>query len=148
MTLLDHRPQLPWSVHASDVSARVIERARLGVFALQRIEHMPPSYLERFCLRGRDKYKGKLRVTEEVRERVQFYQHNLLSRSTPRAQFEVIFLRNILIYFEHARKLDLLKNVLSALVPGGLLFVGHAEPLHALPLPIQRVHDAVFEKLD
>jgi chemotaxis protein methyltransferase CheR len=146
MTLIDQRPSLPWEVHASDISARVVEQARRAVFPRQRLEHMPPGYLERFCLRGRDQYQGKFRVAEEVRNRVQFYRHNLLGDS-PRSQFEVIFLRNVLIYFEQTRKLDLLKNVLSALSPGGLLFVGHAEPLNSLPLPLQRVADAVFAKV-
>jgi chemotaxis protein methyltransferase CheR len=147
MTLCEHRPQLPWSVHASDISARVLEQARSGVFSPNRLEHMPQGYLERYCLRGREKYKGKIRVSDEVRSRVEFYQHNLLSGALPPSKFEIVFLRNVLIYFEQARKLDMLKNVLSALVPGGLLFVGHAEPLHALPLPLQRIHDAVFEKV-
>jgi chemotaxis protein methyltransferase CheR len=146
MTLLDQCPVTMWEVHASDISARVVEQARLGVFSLQRLEHMPRGYLERFCLRGRDKYEGKLRISEEVRSRVQFFRHNLLEdRQTP-GRFEVIFLRNVLIYFEQARKLELLQNVISALAPGGLLFVGHAEPLNALPLPLERIADAVFVK--
>jgi chemotaxis protein methyltransferase CheR len=147
MTLLDQRPLLPWEIHASDISTRVLEQARRGVFPMQRLEHMPPGYLERFCLRGRGRYAGNLRVSEEVRHRVRFYPHNLLGHARASARFEVVFLRNVLIYFEPARKLELLENVLSSLVPGGLLFVGHAEPLHALPLPLQRVTDAVFEKV-
>ena len=98
-------------------------------------------------MRGRGKYKGELRVRQELRNRIQFFQHNLLEASPQRGCFEVIFLRNALIYFEHERKLERLKNLLSSLLPGGLLFVGHAEPLHALPLPGQRIADAVFEKV-
>jgi len=146
MTLLDQRPRLPWEVHASDISSRVLEQARLGVFPLQRLEHMPKGYLERFCLRGRGNYEGKLRVSDEVRNRVQFYLHNLLGSARPPSTFDVVFLRNVLIYFDQDRKLELLQKVLASLVPGGLLFVGHAEPLHSLTLPVRRIADAVFEK--
>jgi len=146
MLLLDQRPLQPWEIHASDISSRALERARCGVFPLQRLEHMPAGYLERFCLRGHGRYQGRLRVNEEVRSRVQFFQHNLLGPARPSGRFEVIFLRNVLIYFDQASKLRLLSNVLSVLAPGGLLFVGHAEPLHGLTLPLDRVSDALFEK--
>lgn len=147
MTLMDRRPNLPWDIYASDISLGVLEQARLGVFSTQRLDHMPKGYLERFCLRGRGKYEGKIRVSDEIRNRVHFFQHNLLGAGIPPTSFEVIFLRNVLIYFDNERKLELLQNVLTWLVPHGLLFVGHAEPLHSMPLPLRRISDAVFEKV-
>ncbi|HTU58380.1 MAG TPA: protein-glutamate O-methyltransferase CheR, partial [Polyangiales bacterium] len=100
MTLLDRRPAGDWELYASDLSTRVLECAQLGVFPMQRLELLPAGYLQRFCLRGKGEYTGKMRVGEDVRKRVQFFQHNLLDDSRAHGIFDVIFLRNVLIYFE------------------------------------------------
>lgn len=146
MTLLDTRPAGDWELYASDLSTRVLERAQLGVFPMQRLELLPAGYLQRFCLRGKGEYSGKLRVSPEVRERVQFFKHNLLDDPRTLGVFDLIFLRNVLIYFELSQRQAILSRLLQALAPRGLIFIGHAEPLQGLSLPLQRVADAVFEK--
>jgi chemotaxis protein methyltransferase CheR len=146
MTLLDRRPDGAWELRASDLSSRMIDRAREGIFPLQRIDHIPPGYLQRFCMRGKGAYAGTLRVNDEVRRRVHFFEQNLLHDLRPLGLFDVIFLRNVLIYFDTARKQDILLRLLDRLRPQGLLFVGHAEPLQGLALPITRVDRALFEK--
>lgn len=146
MTLLDRRPAGDWELFASDLSSRVLERAQLGVFPMQRLDLLPAGYLERFCMRGKADYEGMLRVSAEVRCRIQFFQHNLLDRPNLLGRFDIIFLRNVLIYFEPAQKQAIVSRLLEVLQPRGLLFVGHAEPLQGLSLPLQRLSDAVFEK--
>jgi chemotaxis protein methyltransferase CheR len=147
MTMLDRRPERSWELQASDLSQRVLARARRGVFPMQRLEHMPPGYLQRFRLRGVGKYEGMLRVDEPVRSRVHFFQHNLLDSVYGLGTFDVIFIRNVLIYFDLEHRQQILARVIDCLRPGGLLFVGHAEPLQGLSLPLQRAGDteAVFE---
>src|SRR5690606_20149021 len=88
-----------WSLLASDLSTRVLQRTVQGVYALQRMEHMPPEYLRRFCLRGTGEHEGQMLIRRELRERVQVCQHNLLDSAAELGQFDVIFLRNVLIYF-------------------------------------------------
>jgi chemotaxis protein methyltransferase CheR len=147
MTLLDRIPARSWELTASDLSQRVLDRARLGVFPMQRLEHMPLGYLQRFCRRGTGEYEGTLRVDESVRNRVHFFQHNLLDSPRNLGTFDVIFIRNVLIYFELERKQEILTRLIGCLRRDGLLFVGHAEPLQGLSLPLQRVGttEAVFE---
>jgi chemotaxis protein methyltransferase CheR len=147
MTMLDRRGDSSWELRASDLSTRVIEIARRGVFPMNRIEHMPATYLKRFCMRGTGEYDGMLRVAPEVLRSVQFFQHNLLHDARPLGTFEVIFVRNVLIYFDEARKRDILERLVGRLVQGGLLFIGHAEPLHGHGLPLRKVDRALFEKL-
>jgi chemotaxis protein methyltransferase CheR len=127
MVLLDRRPDGAWQLLASDLSFQVLERARLGIFPLQRIEHFPAAYLKRFCLRGKGAYEGTLRVVDEVRARVQFVQHNLLDDAISLGTFDVIFLRNVLIYFDVATKKTVLRNVARLLRPDAWLFLGAAE---------------------
>jgi chemotaxis protein methyltransferase CheR len=147
MTLLDRCADRSWELRASDLSQRVLERARRAVFPMQRLELMPPGYLQRFCLRGVGEYEGTLRVSEQVRSRVHFFQHNLLDSVSGLGTFDVIFIRNVLIYFDLERKQEILSHMIGCLRPGGLLFVGHAEPLQGLSLPLRRVgsDEAVFE---
>lgn len=147
MTLLDKRPDGNWELLASDLSGRVLERARRGVFPMARLEHMPPGYLKRFCLRGTGANEGTIRVAEEVRERVRIFSHNLMHDDASLGVFDVIFLRNVLIYFESAKKHHILERIVQRLRVGGLLFVGHAEPLLGHDLPLGRVQRAVFERL-
>jgi chemotaxis protein methyltransferase CheR len=97
-------------------------------------------------MRGKGDYAGSMRVTDEVRNRVQFFPHNLTDDPRGLGKFDVIFVRNVLIYFDPAQKQAILARLLKVLAPHGLLFVGHAEPLQGLALPLQRVADAVFEK--
>ncbi|MEY4508149.1 MAG: hypothetical protein RLZZ450_271 [Pseudomonadota bacterium] len=145
MTLLDKRPAGGWELLASDLSARVLEVARRGVYVQQRLEQMPPSYLKRFCMRGTGDFEGTLRVSEEVRKRVQFFSHNLLHDARALGRFDVVILRNVLIYFDADHKQAILSRVLSALGPGGLLYIGHSESLQGLHSPLRRVERAVYE---
>jgi chemotaxis protein methyltransferase CheR len=146
MTLLDCRGEGGWEILATDLSERVLERARRGVFAMQRLEHMPQDYLKRYCMRGTKSYDGMLRVSDEVRRRVTFKPHNLMHDPRTLGSFDIVFLRNVLIYFDNEKKTQIVTRVVSVLRPHGLLFIGHAEPLSDLTIPIQRVGRALFEK--
>jgi chemotaxis protein methyltransferase CheR len=93
MTLLDCRGEASWELLATDLSERVLEHARLGVFPMQRLEYMPVDYLKRYCMRGTKSYQGTLRVSDEVRGRVVFKHHNLLHDPRALGSFDIIFLR-------------------------------------------------------
>ena len=146
MLLLDKRPQGGWELRASDLSQTVLTRARRGVYPMKRLEHMPAGYLERFCLRGKGDYAGTMRVSDEVRKSVHFFQHNLIRDVPSLGSYEVIFLRNVLIYFDQSRKQQILSAMVSRLRAGGVLFVGHAESLQGLALPLTRIGRSVYEK--
>jgi chemotaxis protein methyltransferase CheR len=146
MTLLACRGAGSWEIVATDLSERVLEHARLGVFLMQRLEYMPPDYLKRFCMRGTKSYDGTLRVSDQVRNRVTFKHHNLMHDPRVLGTFDIIFLRNVLIYFDNEKKSEILTRVISVLRPKGVLFTGHAEPLTDLAMPIQKVGRALFEK--
>ena len=146
MTLLDKRGESTWEVRASDLAARVIERAREAIFPLQRLEQMPADYLKRFALRGTGAYDGSFRVADEVRRRVQFFRHNLLDDAVSLGIFDIIFLRNVLIHFDAQSKQQILERVLDRLRPGGTFFIGTAESLQGHALPLDRIGHSVFRK--
>jgi chemotaxis protein methyltransferase CheR len=146
MLLLDKRPHGGWELRASDLAQTVLTRARRGVYPLKRLEHMPQGYLERFCLRGKGDYAGSMRVNAEVRRSVHFFQHNLMRDAPSLGSYEVIFLRNVLIYFDADRKQRILSMLVGRLRPDGVLFVGHAESLQGHVLPVKRIGRSVYEK--
>lgn len=118
-------------VVASDVDTDVLATASAGIYGNERVESLSPERLKRFFLKGQGAQAGKVRVREALQEMVIFRQINLLDREWPlRPGFEVIFCRNVLIYFDQLTQLAILERFTKLLRPGGLLFTGHSESLH------------------
>ncbi|SCK29357.1 protein-glutamate O-methyltransferase CheR [Vogesella sp. LIG4] len=135
-----------WSVLATDLSRRMLERARRGVYAMARLDNMPPDVLRNYCLRGTGQYQGMLRVAPGLRERVQFAEHNLTHRPEGMGPFDVIFMRNVLIYFDVKTKERIVSLALQALRPGGWLYVGRSETLYGMDLPLDNLQPSIYRK--
>lgn len=148
MTILEQRPTGEFEILASDLSSRVLAHASAGVYPMSRLEQMPPTYLKRFCLRGRDQFEGTLRVAPTVRRKVAFFQHNLMDSARRLGKFDVIFLRNVLIYFDPPTKIRVVQTLIDRLAPKGLLFVGQAEGLHSVAPELARVDRSVYQRRD
>lgn len=146
MTLAE-RGAADWSILATDLSLRVLEKARRAIYPMEQAAHLPRGWLERHCQRGIGESAGNFRIGAHLRERVAFAELNL-ARELPAdvGPFEVIFLRNVLIYFGAEEKRGMLARLLQRLVTGGLLFIGHAESLHGLGLPVRTLCPSVFER--
>lgn len=146
MLLLDLCPNTPWRIIGSDLSTRALERARRGIFPMTRLELLPAGYLKRFCLRGTNAYAGQLRVDPSVRARVEFVQHNLLDDAAPLGSMDVIFLRNVLIYFDAQRRRHIVQRVVERLAAGGVLFIGQAESLEGQTLPLRAIGRSAYRR--
>jgi chemotaxis protein methyltransferase CheR len=136
----------PWEVMGSDISSRVLERARVGHYPLERTQHIPPAYLKRFCLKGMGPQAGTLLVERSLRSRVSFTQINLNTALPRLAAFDVIFLRNVMIYFNAPTKRQVIARVLETLKPGGHFFIGHSESLNELNDTVTAVAPSVYRK--
>jgi chemotaxis protein methyltransferase CheR len=146
MLLEDCLPGRSWEVIGSDISASVLERARAGHYSMDRISHFPPGYLQRFCLKGRDAQEGTLLVQRALRNKVRFSRVNLNEPLPHLGAFDVIFLRNVLIYFSMETKRKVVARVLNILKPGGYLFVGHSESLIEVTDAVEPVAPAIYRK--
>lgn len=146
MLLEDCVPGQLWEVLCSDISARVLNKARRGHYPTARLEHVPPGYLRRFCLRGLGDHEGTMLITKALRDKVKFQQVNLNVPLPKIGMFEFVFLRNVLIYFNIETKRQVIKRILSALRPGGYLFIGHSENLSGITDAVQHVAPAIFRK--
>jgi chemotaxis protein methyltransferase CheR len=135
-----------WEVLGSDISTRVLERARSGHYPLERTRHIPPDYLKRFCLKGVDEQQGTLLVQRSLRERVRFQQVNLNSALPQLGMFDVIFLRNVMIYFNGDTKRQVVGRVLSQLKPGGVFCIGHSESLNDITGAVRAIAPSMYRK--
>lgn len=146
MVLADTQPDLRWEVVASDISQRVLARARTGHYAEARLEGLPPEYRRRFCLRGTGPHAGTLLVNRALRDRVRFLHVNL-DRALPQlGPFDVVFLRNVMIYFSNDTKRGVVSRIAQTLSPGGLLLIGHSESLTELQSGLRPVAPSVYCK--
>lgn len=146
MLLEDLLGNAPWEIVASDLSSRVLEKARIGLYPMERMSEIPRHYLSNYCLKGTGTQTGKLLIEHRLRERIRFLQHNLTEPPPKIGQFDVIFLRNVLIYFNQETKSKVISRLLPLLNSGGHFFVGHSESLHGVTDEIHAVQPAIYLK--
>lgn len=116
------------TVLATDIDTSVLNRARTGVYPNERVAKMESERLRRFFLKGRGANEGHVRVRPEIAEMVRYETLNLLSPSWGITEkFDVIFCRNIMIYFDKPTQGKILERFVPLMKPGGLLFAGHSE---------------------
>jgi len=130
MVLADCLDGAPWEVIGTDISTRVLRAASAGHYTMERARNVPPAYLKRYCLKGIDQQQGSLLIARSLRERVHFMHANLNQPLPKLGQFDVIFLRNVMIYFSDDTKRQVVSRVLSLLKPGGHFYIGHSESLN------------------
>jgi chemotaxis protein methyltransferase CheR len=147
MVLADVLGNAPWEVVASDISTRVLQRARVGHYPMERASHVPPDYLRRFCLKGIAEQQGTLLVERALRQRVQFRQVNLNAELPgDLGTYDMVFLRNVMIYFNGDTKRQVVARVASRLKPGGHFVIGHSESLHEISDTLRAVVPSVYRK--
>lgn len=133
MMLLAHLPPAEgWTVEvvASDLSTKVLARAREATWTSERAAQIPERYLKAFMLRGTGSKEGLVRAGPELRAIVHFERVNLIASTWPvHGSFDLVFCRNVLMYFESHTRMRVVDRLAERLVPGGHLFLGHAESL-------------------
>lgn len=136
-----------WEIFASDLSTRVLENARQGVYLMDRLEHMDPALMAKYCLKGVRSQEGFFRIDERLRTRVQFQHLNLMQPlPTGLGKFDVIFLRNVLIYFDQETKTQVVERLIKALKPGGYFFVSHSESLHRVTNELVPTKPSIYRR--
>ena len=148
MTLLAHFPPASgWDLEilASDLSTRVLERARAGLYRIDKAAEIPNAYRKAFMLRGTGSQEGHMKAGPEIRSLVRFERVNLNQARYPvPGPFDLVFCRNVLIYFDAAAKAQVVKRLLDQLAPEGHLLLGHAESLTGLTPRARSVGPTVY----
>jgi len=136
-----------WSVLGTDISDRVLRAATSGIFPEQRLKHVTRERLKRYCLRGEGDAHGLAQIQPALMAHTRFGRINLSRPIENLGPFDVIFLRNVLIYFDVPKKIEIVDRVLSQLRPGGLFFIGTAEGRVDCQTRLELVAPGAFRKL-
>lgn len=144
MVLADTLGQAEWEIHGTDISTRVLERARKAVYPIERSTTIPKDFLTKYCLKGHGHYEGMFLIDRQLRARVSFSQANLCQPLPGLGMFDVVFLRNVLIYFAPEEKRLVVEAIAALIKPGGLLMIGHSETLSGLTHRYQQLQPTVY----
>jgi chemotaxis protein methyltransferase CheR len=146
MLLADRIGPSGWEVVGTDLSTTVVSAAQRALYPMDRAKDTPQPYLKKYCLKGQGPYEGKLLIDKALRKHVHFLQANLTQTLPDIGLFDVVFLRNVLIYFDPPAKLDIVKRVTPFIKHGGHLFTGHSESLSQIPSGLVHKQPAVYAR--
>jgi chemotaxis protein methyltransferase CheR len=141
------RPGFEFEVLATDISVQVLEKANLAIYRGEKGEAVPEPLKNKYLLRSKCSEKNLLRVVPELRAKVGFRRLNFMDEDFGfREPMDVIFFRNVMIYFDRDNQASLLDRLCRHLLPGRYLFTGHSETLHGMGLPLEQVAPSVYQK--
>ncbi len=147
MTLAESLPTWPWHIYSTDISHRILQKAQAATYKEDAVGKLPAQVVRTHFQKGFGPQEGNYRVRASLRDGVSFHQLNLLTGEPPtRELFQVIFCRNVMIYFDRPTQEELVARLSRHLVPGGYLFVGHAESLANIKHTLQTIQPAVYQK--
>lgn len=134
---------------ASDLSTRVLAQAASGLYEEERVRDLPPETVRRHFLKGRGAQAGTIKVKPHLSDMVLFRQINLMDERYPiKSPLDVIFCRNVMIYFDRPTQQQLVNKFHRYLKPGGHLFIGHSESLQWVEHPFRSVAPTIYRKDD
>lgn len=138
-----------FSVLASDVSTRVLKKGINAVYEIDTITNLPLDLKKRYFLKGKNQFHNEVRIKPELRKHVKFMHLNVMNEDFGfRDTMQIIFCRNMLIYFDKPTQENVINKFLRYLEPGGYLFLGHSETIFGMDLPFKSVAPTVFQRID
>lgn len=141
------RPGLDYSILATDICTDVLEKGVAGRYPESMIEPVSMARRQQYLMQSKDRSLGEVRIRPELRAKVAYGRLNLMDEVYPvDRDIDIIFCRNILIYFDKPTQAKVLGRLCDHLVPGGYLFLGHSESIVGLDLPVRQVANTVFQK--
>ncbi|MCM5558257.1 protein-glutamate O-methyltransferase CheR [Pleomorphomonas sp. JP5] len=139
---------LNYFVLATDLSTEVLTSARKGIYPAPMLAPVPENYMRRFVLRSSDPNSNLVRMAPAIRSKVGFARMNFMDETYPIGEpVDVIFCRNVLIYFDKPTQAKVLSRLCDCLAPGGYLFIGHSESITGFNLPVRTVANTIFQRI-
>jgi chemotaxis protein methyltransferase CheR len=136
-----------WRITASDICTKVLEKARLGIYPVEHLEAVPRDWLRKYFQKGVGRWEGCCRVKAAIAERISFRQINLVESYSHAQPFEIIFCRNVLIYFDRPTQEQLVDRLCHFLAPQGYLLIGHSESLNGFQVPLRCLRPSIYQRI-
>ncbi|MCX5812302.1 MAG: protein-glutamate O-methyltransferase [Proteobacteria bacterium] len=137
-----------FQILATDISTRVLDKAKLAIYDEERISPVPPDMRNKYLLRNKDRTKKLYRVIPALREQIRFRRLNFMDSDFGfREPMDIIFCRNVIIYFDKPTQERLLNKFCQHLSPDGYLFMGHSETLFGMDVPLTQVAPTIYRRL-
>jgi len=140
------RPELNFRVLATDISTRMLATANNGIYHESQVQTIAPDILRKYFQRGQRNWTSHYRIKSFVRKTVEFSRLNLMEPFPFSTKFQVIFCRNVMIYFDKETQSRLVNKYYDCLAPGGFLFIGHSESLMGTEHRFKYVQPTIYQK--
>lgn len=137
-----------FSILATDISTQVLRMAVRAIYPESKIAPIPQDYRKRYLLRSKDHTRKLVRIAPEARDTVRFRRLNFMEEFTFKKQLDIIFCRNVVIYFDRQTQEKLFNRFCRKLAVGGYLFIGHSESLAGMSLPLELVAPTVYRRIE
>lgn len=135
-----------WEIIASDISSRILDRCKRALYPMDKSEKIPEKYLKKYCLKGVRTNEGLFKISREILDFIQFKQINLIEQIPNIGTFQVIFLRNVMIYFDKPTRKKIVNSLSQRLISKGYLFIGHSETLIDISDDFQMILPTIYRK--
>lgn len=140
-------PDFDFQITGTDISQRMLMKAFTGIYSDERVANMDTGLKEKYFLKSKDTLKKTVRVVPELRSKVHFQKLNFMDDVYPQEyEFDMIFCRNVLIYFDRATQENVIWKLCSKLKSGGFFFIGHSESISNFNVPLRQLKSTIFIK--
>lgn len=142
------KPGMDYRILATDISTRVLEHAKLGIYAEAQVAPLPAAWRERYLARSKDQKRQQVRIRPELRQRIKFHRLNFVAPDyNVRERFSLIFFRNVAIYFDRETQLEVVSKLAAHLEPGGYFMIGLSESLKTAVPGLERVGPSIYVRV-
>ncbi|MCQ2975689.1 MAG: protein-glutamate O-methyltransferase [Bacteroidales bacterium] len=146
---IENKSGLDFSILGSDLSTIVLQKAVSAIYSEDRVDIIPLAQKRKYLLKSKDRTHPTVRIVPELRDKVSFMRLNFMDSSyNVPSHFDVIFCRNVLIYFDRQTQEKVINKLCNHLNPGGYFFLGHSESVTGINVPLKQIKPTVFKLIN
>ncbi len=134
------------TIIASDISTRMLRIGQTGIYSIEKVKNLPHDILKKYFQKGLNSWNSHVRIKNEIKQMVTFKRYNLISDPLPPQKFDIIFCRNVFIYFDNETKSQVAYKLCDALKTAGSLVIGGAESLNTIKHPFKYAQPSIYKK--
>lgn len=145
---LEKNPGFDFSILGTDISTKILQKAIDAVYKEERVEGIPLNLKKKYFLRSKDRENPSVKMSAMLRSKVQFERLNFMENSyNVRDMFDIVFCRNVLIYFDRETQEKVINKLCTKIITGGYFFLGHSESIMNMNLPLRQIKPTIFQKI-